>query len=626
MARARWCADKETMPETDTPEQLKHATADAIRAELFRANVTSSLAGCDLEAVPRNPERRDCFTRLGYKVYGLNRQPICYLTVGRDLADLHRRILSFSDACPEIACRPLFYHKTGDWEYLGTELFHAQNVDGLVFSGKLPVEDAVKLGERALVALEHTMRESSSAAASRELDEFFAKVLASPLFGGLDRPFLSDVIFPFIRNGALEGQQNVRWTNGDFVPRNLLVDSQGNLRLVDCEFAAETHFFVEDFWRWRTYSNLPAGSRDLAQSRGRDLKGAWSEAYFLLRQLILMHEVNESSVAVSEMRRAIERLLILMTDTPAGFHASLFFESLINRAKGVNGIKTGAIEAELEAQLRSQIVQLNEEVEKRGRWGLSLSAEIETLRGLARKQADELEAGRRDLRTLTVQKDDELRALKMELVELGEQIERRVKEATTFQEMRLRAETMGHAEKLALVAAHEEDRLELRRRVNEMELNVARQREASEASEVAVVLVRGENERKHAAIIDLAKRLSAAESEAARLLAAEQEEKARLAGELQQLGVRLADQRGRYEDQLAAAQDQFAASLTENQQVMARLNSVESEVTWNRAQLERWQQSDHNLRQMQTSWSWRITAPLRKIHQWLGDPLYRRRR
>jgi ubiquinone/menaquinone biosynthesis C-methylase UbiE len=331
-------------------------------------------------------------------------------------------------------------------------------------------------------------------------------------------------------------------------------------------------------------------------------------------------------------------------------------------AKGAEGKKTGAIAAELERQLRLQIEQLHEEIEQRGRWGLSLSAEIETLRSLARKQADELEAGRRDLRTLTEQKDDELRALKIELVELGEQIERRVKEATTFQEMRLRAETMGHAEKLALVAAHEEsrrelqqrieqlgarataektaaenqrlalvaaheaDRLELRRRVIEMELNVARQREASEASEVAAVLVRGENERKHAAIMDLAKRLSAAESEATRLLAAEHEEKARLAGELQQLGGRLADQRRRYEDQLAAAQDQFAASLKENQQLMARLNSVESEVTWNRAQLERWQQSDHNLRQMQTSWSWRVTAPLRKIHQWLGDPLYRRRR
>jgi len=59
---------------------------------------------------------------------------------------------------------------------------------------------------------------------------------------------------------------------------------------------------------------------------------------------------------------------------------------------------------------------------------------------------------------------------------------------------------------------------------------------------------------------------------------------------------------------------------------MARLNSVESEVTWNRPQLERWQQSDHTLRQMQTSWSWRVTAPLRKFHQWLGDPLYRLRR
>lgn len=227
-------------------------------------------------------------------------------------------------------------------------------------------------------------------------------------------------------------------------------------------------------------------------------------------------------------------------------------------AKGADGIKTGAIPAELEMQLRSQIVQLNEEVEQRGRWGRSLSAEIETLRGLARKD--------------------------------------------------------------------EVDRLDLRGRLIEMELNVARQREASEASEVAVVLVRGENERKHAAIIDLAKRLSAAESEVARLLTAEQEEKARLAGELQQLGVRLADQRGRYEDQLLAAQEQFAASLKENQALMARLNSVESEVTWNRAQLERWQQSDHTLRQMQLSWSWRVTAPLRKFHQWLGDPLYRRRR
>jgi hypothetical protein len=578
------------MPETDTLEKHEHAPADAIRAELFRANLTSSLADCDLEAVPRNPKRGDCFTRREYKIYGPNRQPICYLTVGRDLADLHRRILSFSKACPEIACRPLFHHKTGDWEYLATELFDAQNVDDLVLSGKLSVEDAVKFGERALTALEYTKIESSSAAASRELDEFFAKVLASSLFGGFDQPFLSNVVFPFIRNGALEGPQYARWTNGDFVPRNLLVDAEGSLRLVDCEFAAQAHFFVEDFWRWRTYSNLPAGSRELAQSRACESKSAWSEAYFLLHQLILMHEVDGSSVASSEARRIIERLLILMTETHTGFPASLFLESLFNDAKRSEGIKTGTLAAELETQLRLQIAQLNEEVEKRGRWGLSLSAEIETLLSLARKQADEMEAGRRDLRILTVQKDDDLRALKMELVELGEQIERRVKEATTFQEMRLRVETMAHAEKLALVAAHEADRLELRRRLNEMALNVARQREASEASEVAAVLARGENERKHAAIMDLANR------------------------------------QGLYEDQLAAAQDQFAASLKENQALMVRLNSVESEVTWTRAQLERWQQSDHNLRQMQTSWSWRVTAPLRKIHQWLGDPLYRRRR
>ena len=273
-------------------------------------------------------------------------------------------------------------------------------------------------------------------------------------------------------------------------------------------------------------------------------------------------------------------------------------------AKATNKIESGDFGTVLATQLRKQIEELNSEVEKRGRWGQSLNAEIEILRGTAQKQMDELAADRLNLRAVTLQKDDEVRALKVELGEL-------------------------HDEKnqwLAVAAAHEADRLELRRRVNEIELNCARQREASEANEVAALLERGENERKHATILDLAKRLSAAETEAARLLAFEREEKALLAGELQQLGVRLADQRVRYEDQLLAAQDQLAVSLKENQALMARINSVESEVTWNRAQLERWQQSDHTLRQMQRSLSWRVTAPLRKIHQWLGDPLYQRRR
>lgn len=235
-------------------------------------------------------------------------------------------------------------------------------------------------------------------------------------------------------------------------------------------------------------------------------------------------------------------------------------------AKATNKIESGDFGTKLAPQLRKQIEELNIEVEKRGLWGQSLSAEIEILRGTAQKQMDEL------------------------------------------------------------AAASEADRLELRRRLNEMELNYARQREAAEANEVAAVLARGENERKHATILDLAKRLSAAEIKAERELMFEHEEKARLAEELQSLTQRFAENKERYEDQLLSAQEQFAASLKENQALMARLNSLESEVTWNRPQLERWQQSDHTLRQMQTSWSWRVTAPLRKFHQWLGDPLYRRRR
>jgi len=148
-----------------------------------------------------------------------------------------------------------------------------------------------------------------------------------PIFSGLDQQFLQSVIFPFIRSGALSGPQQTRWTNGDLIARNVLVDSRGGVRLVDYEFAGRTHFYAEDWWRWHSESKLPSEALDLPGSPKASAE-TWQEAYFILRHAVLIHEINGAAVAVSGLRQQMDRLVALAAAAQAGFRASVFLQPL----------------------------------------------------------------------------------------------------------------------------------------------------------------------------------------------------------------------------------------------------------------------------------------------------------
>jgi len=300
--------------------------------------------------------------KASFRVLAGNRT-VCHLTLGRNLTPLWERTQSFARACPEITCRPLFFHRSGEWEYLGIEFFDGRNLDSLVLEGQLTPGEALKHGGKVLAALGHTLQPSTAEAAAQEIDALFAQVCALPVFAEFDQNFLREIVFPFVRAGALAGPCRTRWTNGDLIPRNVLVDPEGKIRLVDYEFAARTHFFGEDAWRWHTFSTFPPEARELPGLGGGVMHEPWLEAFFLLRQLVLAHEINGAQQATVDLRPAIDRLVALAADRNEAFRSNAFLQLLasIPRLKELGRAATDNALSEL-ARLRDLLYQREEKI------------------------------------------------------------------------------------------------------------------------------------------------------------------------------------------------------------------------------------------------------------------------
>lgn len=331
---------------------------------LRRLGVVGAASAPRFEPIPRNPERRDYLTRGAFRVF-VNDRAFCHLIVGMGLADLHARAQAFAEACPGITCRPLFWHQSEGWDYLGTELFEGQNLDRLVLEGRLKPADATARVADVVSALEATLLPSTAEAAAREMEQFFSWVCASAIFSGLDHQFLQSVVFPFIRKDAPSNLRHTRWTNGDLTAQNVLVDAQGAVRLVDYEFASRTHFFAEDWWRWRSLSMLPADALDLPGSNLASTE-PWLEAYFILRHAVLVHEINGAAVAVSGLRQQIDRLVTLAAAANREFRASVFLQPLALRSSNTEAWldRLHTIETMI-AKQQSQLQSLTARLEQR---------------------------------------------------------------------------------------------------------------------------------------------------------------------------------------------------------------------------------------------------------------------
>ena len=298
-----------------------------IRQELIKAGAQEPLGDIELEPIPGNPQRLDFRRRQSFRILQ-SAQPRFVLTLGQNITPLAERAKALSLACPDITCEPLCLFTYADTEGIIFEYFDGRDLESLWRERRIEISQIRQSTQLIVAALETTLAPSNAQAAEVELEALFTCVCRLPLFNGFDRSFLLDTIFPMVRAGALTGPHHTRWSNGDLIPRNILVNAAGQVRLLDYEFATRTHFFFDDAWRWRVFSSLPTCVSDVPGGRSTsDNDQAWQQAYSLLRQLLLAYEINGAELAGPDARPALDALHKIATKAqPDALRTSVFLE------------------------------------------------------------------------------------------------------------------------------------------------------------------------------------------------------------------------------------------------------------------------------------------------------------
>ena len=195
-------------------------------------------------------------------------------------------------------------------QLFGQEYFYGETLDSAVSRGACDAEQWMAAVNTAMAALENSACSSSLEAYDREVKELKDGVLSLETFSLFDKQVLQDWIFPILFDAGRKTPMRARWTNGVFYGANILRNAQGDIRLVDCEFAHITHFFQTDSSRLREFSVLPSelGTFPLAHPT---VNMPTDELHFWLQHLQMLQEVVRPEFYLGDVPTILERVLTL---------------------------------------------------------------------------------------------------------------------------------------------------------------------------------------------------------------------------------------------------------------------------------------------------------------------------
>jgi Glycosyltransferases, probably involved in cell wall biogenesis len=171
------------------------------------------------------------------------------LTVGITLADTFARASAFHAQLPHFTARPLFHHRATDLEVIGEEFFPGVPLDTLIATNRFTPAHADSLAQLS-AALSTLTQPSDSNARDTEWNNWTRELLALPHWDATTRRLLDDTLLPALHSSLTTSAPSLRWIHGDLIGRNLLFDATATLRLIDTEFAVETHFPESDLARF----------------------------------------------------------------------------------------------------------------------------------------------------------------------------------------------------------------------------------------------------------------------------------------------------------------------------------------------------------------------------------------
>ena len=249
--------------------------------------------------------KRISTSRRHYRLHS-GKRTICHLITGPNLAGVHQKTTSFHRACPEIICKPLFFFESQEGTaQFGLEHFEGVSLDTLVQKENCAQITWIEIARKVRAILDRSRRPSGQMELEREISRLINAVKKFPGVTEMDARFLHETAVPILIEGASSAGSLVQWSNGDFCGRNLLVDKQGGVRLIDYEFSSETHLQAGDWLRLKNFSILPAGLNQQTAPELFTTPQPWEEIWFWLQQLSQLGEVAPSDELTSHVNETI---------------------------------------------------------------------------------------------------------------------------------------------------------------------------------------------------------------------------------------------------------------------------------------------------------------------------------
>lgn len=280
-----------------TPQEIENVLRDR--------GVLSSLSEASLELLDMLPNRIDSDIRRYYRLLQGD-SPLLLLKVGQNMADVYQRHCAFAAALPGHVAPPAFL-----FEYSGVEIYGQQYIHGKTLHEILqnePSDNDLHAFRELVEDLAGLGEPSTEAAALSELESFSQAVLRLGVFGPADLLFIEQELLPIVRSGLLSQPPVQRWSNGDFIASNILIDQNGKAWLIDCEFAKKTHFHQEDWLRFQALSFIPpAVKAEVSQRLPADRP--WLGIYFWLHQIALEHSIYTCDQLAIDLDAVIPNLL-----------------------------------------------------------------------------------------------------------------------------------------------------------------------------------------------------------------------------------------------------------------------------------------------------------------------------
>lgn len=210
-----------------------------------------------LVPLPATADLRDPHALRHHFEWVCGNTPRYHLVAGPQVSIDFEKTKLFHSRFPDLAIRPIALLQIPGSSVAVLEHFDGQTLEFALSSNHLSIPDALSLLDRLIDRLDASIPFATPAEISEDLSLLREELFSSPVWGTLDLRFFDSTVFPFLQNAFSSLPLMRRWTNGDFIPRNLLVDANHHVRLIDFEFAAQSSLAAADYFRFGEFSTLP---------------------------------------------------------------------------------------------------------------------------------------------------------------------------------------------------------------------------------------------------------------------------------------------------------------------------------------------------------------------------------